>query len=288
MHPTKVCPVVVRRAAPGDEVLVFRHPQAGIQLVKGTIEVGEAPGAAALRELREESGITSAEVSTTLAIWNSGYEEQVWQFVDVRVPGVLPDRWTHHAPDDGGHAFEFFWHPISDPPSAEWHPLFVAALEFIRGRIGEGDETRTPWRPPQRIRPISIALVYRGTDILVMAVRDGSGSIRGWRPLGGAIEFGESAAEAIRREFLEEIGASIRCVRQVCVLENRFQHEAVRGHEIVFVFEAEFLDPTSYTACGSFTDDGITTDVAWRPVREFTEHSQQLFPDELRAHLEKR
>ena len=35
----------------GSRILVFRHPSAGIQLIKGTIEPGECASDAALREL---------------------------------------------------------------------------------------------------------------------------------------------------------------------------------------------------------------------------------------------
>jgi ADP-ribose pyrophosphatase YjhB (NUDIX family) len=138
------------------------------------------------------------------------------------------------------------------------------------------------WRPPQTIRAIAVALVYRGTDLLVMAVRDDSGSIKGWRPLGGAIEFGESAEEALAREFLEEIGKPIRCIKQLCVLENLYSHQGTRGHEIVFAFEGELVGSDFDSKAGfSFVDGGVTNDVEWRPVREFAEGVERLFPENL-------
>ena len=70
MVPTKACPVVLQ----GSKLLVFRHPSAGIQLVKGTIESGEGPEAAALRELREESGIADAAICEDLGLWDADYE----------------------------------------------------------------------------------------------------------------------------------------------------------------------------------------------------------------------
>lgn len=146
-----------------------------------------------------------------------------------------------------------------------------------------------PWRPPQMIRPIAVALVYRGADVLVMAVNDDSGSIKGWRPLGGAIEFGESAEEALAREFLEEIGKPIRCIKQLCVLENLYSHEGARGHEIVFAFEAELVGSALDLEAGfSFSDGGVTNDVAWRPVREFMEGVQRMFPEKLLDYLDQR
>lgn len=40
------------------EILIFRHPNAGLQLPAGTVEPGEAPETAVLREVEEESGLT--------------------------------------------------------------------------------------------------------------------------------------------------------------------------------------------------------------------------------------
>jgi ADP-ribose pyrophosphatase YjhB (NUDIX family) len=142
------------------------------------------------------------------------------------------------------------------------------------------------WRPPQQIRAIAVALIYRGTDVLVMAVKDDSGAIKGWRPLGGAIEFGESAEEAVARELLEEIGSPIRCIKQLCVLENLYSHEGSPGHEVVFAFEAELLASELELKVGSsFVDGGMTNELAWRPVREFVEGAQRLFPEQLVDYL---
>lgn len=142
------------------------------------------------------------------------------------------------------------------------------------------------WRPPHRIRVIAVALIYRGTDVLVMAVQDDTGAVKGWRPLGGAIEFGESAEEAVAREFLEEIGRPVRCIRQLCVLENLYSHEGSHGHEVVFAFEAELLgSELEPTIASSFVDGGVTNHVAWCPVSEFVEGSQRLFPEKLVSYL---
>ena len=52
----KVCPVILRKKNQILEVLLFKHPTAGIQLVKGTIEKSERIFQAAIRELYEGIG----------------------------------------------------------------------------------------------------------------------------------------------------------------------------------------------------------------------------------------
>ncbi|MCG2591513.1 NUDIX domain-containing protein [Ramlibacter sp. XY19] len=118
------------------EMLAFAHPLAGLQLVKGTIEPGETVEAAALRELREESGITQARIVQDLGSWDPDPGSPRWHFVVCAVDEALADHWTHQAADDGGHAFRFFWHPLAaDPAPEQWHAVYLDALKFLRDRI---------------------------------------------------------------------------------------------------------------------------------------------------------
>ncbi len=135
MLPTKACPVVLRAAAGGTELLVFRHPRAGVQLVKGTIESGESAREAAVRELAEEAGLLKAVPGKSLGVWESRQDGQVWEFFEMDAGADLPDAWLHRAPDDGGLEFSFSWHPLHEQPGPDWHPVFVRALEFVRSSL---------------------------------------------------------------------------------------------------------------------------------------------------------
>jgi 8-oxo-dGTP pyrophosphatase MutT (NUDIX family) len=115
--------------------MVFHHPFAGIQLVKGTIEPGERPADAALRELREESGIANATVYQDLGLWDAQYEGQIWSFQLCSTSQALPESWNHRCGDDGGLDLHFFWRDLGGEPSERWHPLFRRALEYIRSSI---------------------------------------------------------------------------------------------------------------------------------------------------------
>jgi 8-oxo-dGTP pyrophosphatase MutT (NUDIX family) len=58
----KVTAFVIRHRADGPELLLIRHPHAGIQLPAGTMEEGETPEGAARREAAEETGLTGLEL----------------------------------------------------------------------------------------------------------------------------------------------------------------------------------------------------------------------------------
>ncbi|SEE33940.1 8-oxo-dGTP pyrophosphatase MutT, NUDIX family [Pseudomonas anguilliseptica] len=132
---TKACPVVVRMIDGLEYLLVFKHPLAGYQLVKGTIEWAERPAHAAVRELAEESGICNAQAVRDLGSWNAGYEQQIWSFQLCEVAESLPHQWRFNTDDDGGHVFEFFWHPLSADFPTPCHRLFQAAWAQIRKRL---------------------------------------------------------------------------------------------------------------------------------------------------------
>jgi ADP-ribose pyrophosphatase YjhB (NUDIX family) len=86
------------------------------------------------------------------------------------------------------------------------------------------------------------------------------------RPLGGHVEFGEYALDAVHREFLEEIGQRLAGVRLLGVLENIFEWNAARQHEVVFMYAAGFADPAAYEIAEQYILDEVDspTRVIWR------------------------
>ena len=64
----KVTAFITRHVGQGRELLVFRHPSAGVQLPAGSIEPGEPPVEAAIREVKEETGLEDVAVVSNLGI----------------------------------------------------------------------------------------------------------------------------------------------------------------------------------------------------------------------------
>jgi len=81
--PRKACPIVLRRAAGGIEILAFRS-NCWLPLVKGTIEAAETIQHAAERELLEESGIVGAAIDYLGAV-QMAEPKQEWHFVVCQV-----------------------------------------------------------------------------------------------------------------------------------------------------------------------------------------------------------
>lgn len=97
-----------------------------------------------------------------------------------------------------------------------------------------------------QIRPLATAVLRLGNKILAMECFDSVKQQVFYRLLGGGIEFGEKAEETVVREFQEELGLQVKITKRLGVEENIFTYEGKEGHEIVFFFEAEFINPADY------------------------------------------
>jgi len=97
-----------------------------------------------------------------------------------------------------------------------------------------------------RIRPLAVAIVRNGSKILAEKGYDSKKQEGYYRLMGGTIEFAETASSALVREFREELGADITVGKQLKVVQNIFEWEGKKGHEICFVYEAEFADASLY------------------------------------------
>ncbi|HEU0073346.1 MAG TPA: NUDIX domain-containing protein, partial [Dehalococcoidia bacterium] len=132
-------------------------------------------------------------------------------------------------------------------------------------------------------RPLAIC-VFRRDDgfILVAPGFDNVKQQRFYRPLGGEIEFGERAEEAVRREIREEVGAEIEDVRLLTVGENIFTFLGAEGHELVWSFEARFKDAAFYEREVVECLEGDSKfEAHWVPLDAFVRGDFPLFPDGL-------
>src|SRR5665213_2185932 len=93
----------------------------------------------------------------------------------------------------------------------------------------------------------SLAIIVRPGDHSVLVHEgDNSSSGRFARPLGGSIEFGELAVEALHREMLEELGCGLKEVRLLGIVENRFELDGKAAHEVIFAFRCDLDDASIY------------------------------------------
>ena len=130
MISNKVCPLVIKIS----RILLFRHPSAGVQLVKGTIQPNETSISAAIRELKEESGLSCESIPISLGIWDAEFEDQIWEFFLCSFEGDLFETWEHITEDDHGHTFKFFWHDLHKKSESHCHPVYQRALVEIQKR----------------------------------------------------------------------------------------------------------------------------------------------------------
>jgi ADP-ribose pyrophosphatase YjhB (NUDIX family) len=131
----------------------------------------------------------------------------------------------------------------------------------------------------RRIRPIAIGIIWRDRELLVQHGMDLDSGARFFRPPGGAIEFGERAADALRREFLEELQAQLTGVELLTVLENPFTYKGEAFHEIVFVFEARFVDARLYQqAEHTIQETNVQAKASWKALDDLGQDDAPLYP----------
>ena len=119
---TKVISYIFRKNA--SEVLVFDHrdfPEAGTQVVGGTVEPGEDLVLALHREIFEESGL-DLDPAFFMKLGETSYHRKDIPEINHRhyyaIHGEdLPETWSHTVSSDGaddGMVFDFYWLSIDE------------------------------------------------------------------------------------------------------------------------------------------------------------------------------
>ena len=132
----------------------------------------------------------------------------------------------------------------------------------------------------------SVGLHWREGKLLAAEITTDSGHIKGVRPLGGKVEFGETVQSAVIREFKDELNISVEIASPPRFIENIYTHENRLGHEIIALIDVTF-DASSFPDRFSFREDnGSIWSASWFDLDELdTESGPELFPTGLKSLL---
>lgn len=128
------------------------------------------------------------------------------------------------------------------------------------------------------IRATAVAVCRSGTRILLERGYDRVTHEHFYRAIGGEVEFGERAADAVTREWREELGLHLEAPEPVGVLENLFTYDGAAGHEIVFVFAASVRGMPSGDGFTATDPEGRNHTVVWVDLDDAEHERRTIHP----------
>ncbi len=130
------------------------------------------------------------------------------------------------------------------------------------------------------IRPNALALIYKNGKIFCSSHFDEIKNELFYRSLGGGIDFGEDSKTALIREFKEEFNAELTNIELLTVIENIFEYNGSKGHEITFLYKADFADESLYQKEKMEILDKEDTFAEWISIEDIKSGKNTLYPKE--------
>jgi len=104
-----------------------------------------------------------------------------------------------------------------------------------------------------------------------------------YRPIGGTTEFQEYTIDTLKREIKEELGTEIKNIELKKIVENIFVCDGFPGHEIDFLYQADFCDTSFYEhkEYELIESDNERLKAFWISIEECIEGKYRLVPEVL-------
>ena len=134
-----------------------------------------------------------------------------------------------------------------------------------------------------QIRAVALCVFRNNNRILVFEGFEKLKSETFYRPLGGGIEFGETAEDAVRRELKEEINAEVGELRYLGTLENIYSFNGKPYHEIMLIHAGALIESGLYDQAVIVGEEanGDVIRAMWKSVAEFESGESILYPSGL-------
>jgi 8-oxo-dGTP pyrophosphatase MutT (NUDIX family) len=139
---------------------------------------------------------------------------------------------------------------------------------------------------PGEIRVLALGIIKKGERTFISQGYDPVKQQTFYRAMGGGVDFGETSYEALKREFQEEIQAELTNIHYLGCIENLFTFNGKQGHEILQVYECDFVDPKFYQLENLVFAEGERQKTAlWVEISRFKSGELKLVPEEFLQYL---
>ncbi|MBR8835430.1 MAG: NUDIX hydrolase [Stigonema ocellatum SAG 48.90 = DSM 106950] len=136
------------------------------------------------------------------------------------------------------------------------------------------------------IRVLALGIIRDGDRIFISEGYDPVKQQTFYRAMGGGVDFGETSLAALKREFQEEIQAELTNIRYLGCLENLFTYNGQPGHEIIQLYECDFVDPKLYQLEKiTFAEGDRQKTALWVDISRFKSGELKLVPESFFEYL---
>ncbi len=136
------------------------------------------------------------------------------------------------------------------------------------------------------IRVLALGLIKDGDRTFISEGYDPVKQQTFYRAMGGGVDFGETSRDALQREFQEEIQAELTNIRYLGCLENLFIFNGKQGHEILQIYQCDFVDHKFYQLEQLIFNEGQRQKKAlWVDIKRFNSGELKLVPGEFLEYL---
>jgi len=139
---------------------------------------------------------------------------------------------------------------------------------------------------PGEIRVLALGIINKGDRTFISEGYDPVKQQTFYRAMGGGVDFGETSFQALQREFQEEIQAELTNIHYLGCIENLFTFNGKQGHEILQVYECDFVDPKFYELENLVFAEGERQKTAlWVEISRFKSGELKLVPEQFLEYL---
>jgi 8-oxo-dGTP pyrophosphatase MutT (NUDIX family) len=141
----------------------------------------------------------------------------------------------------------------------------------------------------KKIRVIVLGLIVHDDRLFVSEGFDSVKQQTFYRALGGGVDFGETSRDALEREFQEELQAELTNIQHLGCIENIFTYEGKPKHELVQLYQCDFVDSRFYADQQFTFVEGKHQGIArWIELERFQSGALQLYPETCLSYLPER